>query len=205
MRIRLYVDTMACVGETFDQHKDFYDDKNYTDVLHHEAKVSGNIVDAGMHGYGDTSKFSNVALNLFEKSAMPDDFRRMKEKIEFYKADAKIYGEDGKEVDVDKLIRLYADREPFLLYVEFPEDGDDDDYEFLSLMKEWYYTFKRFGEFKDMSDEERMKRTGKMGFGVEFTNLAGNTINGRFEGCTLLGMDENGRLAIVVVKFDIYN
>lgn len=204
MRIRMYVNTMTCVGEEFDKHNSYLTGKDYVEVLHEESDITKDIVVAGMVGYGENNKFRRADMSLFRQSKMPSDFKVMDEKNEYYHCDAIVYGEDGTEMDVDGLVELYAKNDAFMVYIGFPEDGDDDDYEFLSLMKEWYYKYKHLEASTVLTDLEKMKKTGSMDFGIEFTNKAGVKVNGRMDGCKMFGMDDQGRLCLVVANFELY-
>lgn len=226
MVIKLHVNRMAIVGERFDYRNDIIKGKDYSKIIRDEGEISGDIVSIGMKGYEENSRFNRASLALMRKSMMPSDFENTNEKAEFYCAEANIFGEEGEDIDVDGIVKRFAMREPFLIrlgfiehdcesegyatakYVEKDMETDDEydsETEFLSMMKEWYYTFKRLEDNDKLTDEERMGQVQKLEFAVEFTNTAGKTVNGRFGVCTLLGMDDERRLVVVVDKFDIYN
>lgn len=226
MVIKLHINKMAIVGERFDYRNDIIKGKDYSEIIDTESEITGNIVTVGMKGYEQNNRFNRVALAFQKKSMMPSDFKNANEKPEFYCCETEIYGENGKEIDVDELVRLYAMRDQFLLRMKFIEHDfssegygtvkyvetdmeEDSTYDsetgFLQMMKEWYYTFKRINASGKMSEEEKLLAVPKIEFQMEFVNKVGKTVNGTFGGCVLFGMDSEGRMTIVVDRFDLYN
>lgn len=198
MEVKLLVDTMATVYGSADiGDKIDYD----TDVLAKEIERGGKIVEAGLEAYKKTGAFrGNGMFNI--GGSMSDTLVRKSDETEYFTTQCLLCDRDYNDVDVDWLVTRFAESKPFVAYFNIIES---DDYEFMSLMKEWCFKYLSYRNSHGYEMDMEPLYTSTMDFRVEFVNGSNNLVRGSFDGCRFIDFGVNGELLIEVNRFNIYN
>ncbi len=198
MKATLYMPYYDYNDKGFDVDDAYYNDEAYVKAMESEYAKSKDLVYNSVmnakNGTGTLVQGTDGKTYVFgEKVAQNED------KVAYTQCGAILYGDDGNEENVDKLISSFVDGKPFVEMVEFDEATSEE--EFISEVSLWVKEHNAINKYKEYKGEEwTWAKEPKRNVKIKFLNKADEELTAMLDGCKILDIADGSTVVLYIEK-----
>lgn len=200
MKVTTYLPYYDYNDGDFDVNNDYYkSNDDYFNAMQRNVEQTRNAVTNGMVNYLNNGSVSEFKSSDGQTYRFGQKTSQTQEKVAYSKCEAIVYGEDGKEKDVDSIISDCVSKDVQLYILKFDLDTSEEDFE--QELNLWSIEHKRIEEaskrIKINKDKWQLDNEPQRNIRISFKNKANEEKYAEMVNCKIVEKP-NGNTYIII-------